>query len=107
MNSRFGILFFCLVLPACVSVEMPRADIDEPQWITDRRRESLASSETPVSVPIERSDTAVIQENDARMGEVLDKREQLLRQTESLDGSGRISTEEFIETGRQRTTPPQ
>ena len=107
MNRFVGILFFCLACSACASVQMPQASVEEPEWITERRAEYLASSETPVSVNATPSDAGVRRENDAQMSEVLEKREELLEQTQSMDGDDRLTTEEFIEAGRQRTTPPQ
>jgi len=107
MNRFIGILFFCLTCSACASVQMPQASVEEPDWITERRAEHLASSETPVSVNATRSDAGIRHENEAQMNEVLEKREELLEQARALDGDDRLSTEEFIEAGRERTSPPQ
>ena len=107
MNRLIGILFFCLTCSACASVEMPQARVEEPGWITERRAEYLASSETPVSVNATRADNSIRYENEAQMNEVLEKREELLEQARALDGDDRLSTEEFIEAGRERTSPPQ
>ncbi|WP_412546072.1 hypothetical protein [Maricaulis sp. MIT060901] len=41
------------------------------------------------------------------MNDVLEKREELLEQARALDGDDRLSTEDFIEAGRERTSPPQ
>ncbi len=107
MNRFPGILFFCLACSACASVQMPGASVEEAEWITERRAEYLASSETPVSVNAARSDAGVRRENEAQMNEVLEKREELLEQARALDEDARLSTEEFIEVGRERTAPPQ
>ena len=97
-----------LLLGACAGLDVPVSDGENPAWVEDRLDERGDGRAAPTVVPV----TSFSRRDQDAMR---DSTEDLLRKREALNAAARATdrpadesdTSDFVETGRDRTTPPE
>jgi len=105
MFRLITILFACLAASACAVIEMPQAS-DNDDWVDQRLAEDEMDRTAPETIPQTRMSRALTTELDQSAQTVMERRDELIDEEMQAIPADETTTEDFIESGIARTTPP-
>jgi len=105
MVRTVSILVACLVANACAVLEIPETGENE-DWVSQRLAQEQMERVAPEAIPQTRMSRNITIELDQSAQTVMERRDQLNEEEiQSVEGE-KTTTEDFVDSGIARTTPP-